>query len=515
MQRAVSGAEDVGKGLLEGAGSTAYNIGSLLYPDWLARRVSGLTPEQQTAQNARDRTLFQPANQTQGITKGLEQAAEFLIPGAGEERAMSLLPKMERAGQLLPKVTAEAPLAVRALQTATPTLARALYNALGMGLVNKIQGGGFVPGAEAGALTSGAGELMRGAAPYVASSALGTRMGDLGGGQTRRAIGKAALDETRGLLPETVRQSASDRISTLFGERQGLLDAASQRPAPAIRGFLQPPFEALPLADRPYVEGDLSRPIRLTQVDRPGPLMLQAPSLSTPMAPGLQDVFPERLASGDTGLRPTEFGAHSGMGQAQYFGEIPGSPGGPGEPAGVWQRRPPMSGSFPPISERAATASLAGPRSFLAQAQGRFGPIETGGMAARDPYSQIGEMRSSLFNQPAEMGGKPLPENLTPSEYGRLQQGFSRNNLSWNPLRTLDKEAMGAGKHAYGLMTGELERVAPESVDLNRRIASLMPVEEAAGRRSLQAGIGQRMMGRVGAHSGALLGSVCGRDLRL
>ena len=69
---------------------------------------------------------------------------------------------------------------------------------------------------------------------------------------------------------------------------------------------------------------------------------------------------------------------------------------------------------------------------------------------------------------------------------------------------------MGAGKHAYGLMTGELERVAPESVDLNRRIASLMPVEEAAGRRSLQAGIGQRMMGRVGAHSGALLGSVAG-----
>ena len=64
-------------------------------------------------------------------------------------------------------------------------------------------------------------------------------------------------------------------------------------------------------------------------------------------------------------------------------------------------------------------------------------------MTARDPYSQIGEMRSSLFNEPAEMGGKPIPENLTPSEYGRLQQGFSRNNLSWNPLRTLDKEAMG------------------------------------------------------------------------
>ncbi len=496
MQRAVSGAEDLGKGLLEGAGSTVYNIGSLLYPDWLARRVSGLTPEQQTAQTARDRTLFQPANQKQGITKGLEQAAEFLIPGAGEERAMSLLPKVGK----------EASLAMRLLQP----VARVGYQGLTSGLVNKAQGGEFGTDAGVGLLGGVGGEAMKAAAPYLAESALGTRWLERGGGRGGGAIGKAALDETRGLLPETVRQSASDRISTLFGERQGLLDAASQRPAPAIRGFLQPPFEALPLADRPYVEGDLSRPIRLTQVDRPGPLMLQAPSLSTPMAPGLQDVFPERLASGDTGLRPTEFGAHSGMGQAQYFGEIPGSRGGPGEPAGVWQRRPPMSGSFPPISERAATASLAGPRSFLAQAQGRFGPIETGGMIARDPYSQIGEMRSSLFNEPAEMGGKPIPENLTPSEYGRLQQGFSRNNLSWNPLRTLDKEAMGAGKHAYGLMTGELERVAPESVDLNRRIASLMPVQEAANRRLLQAGIGQRMMGRVGAHSGALLGSVAG-----
>ena len=139
MQRAVSGAEDLGKGLLEGAGSTVYNIGSLLYPDWLARRVSGLTPEQQTAQTARDRTLFQPANQKQGITKGLEQAAEFLIPGAGEERAMSLLPKVAEI---------EAPLAVRALQTAANACAP--IQRLAMGLVNKAQGGEFCTGAGVG-----------------------------------------------------------------------------------------------------------------------------------------------------------------------------------------------------------------------------------------------------------------------------------------------------------------------------------------------------------------------------
>ena len=383
MQRALGGVENAGEGLWKSALGTAGYAAKML-PGWMQ------DPDHVNAfgeKNDPDTLIAhsQPAGATQSLFKGVGDAAQFLLPGMGEERAMSLLPKMERAGQLLPKVTAEAPLAVRALQTATPTLARAGYNALTMGLLNKAQGGDLTSGAEGGALTSGVGEFMRGAAPHLAESALGTRWLERGGGRGGGAIGKAALDETRGLLPETVRESASDRISTLFGERQGLLDAASQRPA-----------------------------------------------------------------------------------------------------------------------------SLAGPRSFLAQAQGRFGPIETGGMAARDPYSQIGEMRSSLFNEPAEMGGKPLPENLTPSEYGRVQQGFNRNNLSWNPQRTLDKEAMGAGKHAYGLMTGELERVAPESVDLNRRIASLMPVEEAANRRSLQAGIGQRMMGRVGAHSGALLGSVAG-----
>ena len=152
MQRAVSGAEDLGKGLLEGAGSTVYNIGSLLYPDWLARRVSGLTPEQQTAQTARDRTLFQPANQKQGITKGLEQAAEFLIPGAGEERAMSLLPKMERAGQLLPKIQRRLRWRCERLQTGGP---RGLSGPLGSGLVNKAQGGGFAP-VRAGAVGGGA-----------------------------------------------------------------------------------------------------------------------------------------------------------------------------------------------------------------------------------------------------------------------------------------------------------------------------------------------------------------------
>ena len=252
MQRALGGVENAGEGLWKSALGTAGYAAKML-PGWMQ------DPDHVNAfgeKNDPDTLIAhsQPAGATQSLFKGVGDAAQFLLPGMGEERAMSLLPKMERAGQLLPKVTAEAPLAVRALQTATPTLARAGYNALTMGLLNKAQGGDLTSGAEGGALTSGVSELMRGAAPHLAESALGTRWLERGGGRTGGAIGKAALDETRGLLPETVRESASDRISTLFGERQGLLDAASQRPAPAIRGFLQPPFEALPLADQPYIE---------------------------------------------------------------------------------------------------------------------------------------------------------------------------------------------------------------------------------------------------------------------
>jgi len=362
-------AETAGRSLMGGAGDlltgAALGVGNDVTGLLHLATKPFLSPEQYEARGERIKQLLTPENTTQAVGKGGEQAAEFLAPGLGEENAL----------RLLPKIAEDAPLLLRMARPA----ARLGYQALTTGAVNKAQGGGFGTGAAMGAGGGALGEIGKAAAPYLAESALGTRLLERGGGRTGGAIGKAALEETRGLTPEAVEKSASEKIGSLYKERQGLLESASERPA-----------------------------------------------------------------------------------------------------------------------------SLAKPRDFLSEAQGRFGPLEGGGMAAREPYGQIGEMRKSLLKQPKKMGGGAIPEELTPADYGRLQQGFSRNNLSWSPVRTLDKEAMGAGRRAYGLMTEELERTAPESVPLNRRIANLIPVEEGAGRRALSMPLAQRVMGRFGARTGAL-----------
>ena len=120
---------------------------------------------------------------------------------------------------------------------------------------------------------------------------------------------------------------------------------------------LPPPTEDIPLARAGGSEGRLSQPIRLTQVDRPQPLMLPEPSLSTPMAPGMQTEFPERLASGDTGIRPSSSSRHPGMGQAQYIGEIPGERGGLPQSQGFIRR--PLE--FPASSEPSPLLDLRHP----------------------------------------------------------------------------------------------------------------------------------------------------------
>ena len=140
---------------------------------------------------------------------------------------------------------------------------------------------------------------------------------------------------------ESMKRQAPGATSPVYGPGAGT-PFTSDEAVKAIlaRGqkLLSAPKEDIPLARLPDVEGRLSEPVRLTQVDRPGRLLLQPPSVSTPMASGMQEEFPERLASGATEIRPANLGSHSGMGQAQYIGEIPGERGGPGQITGVLRR---------------------------------------------------------------------------------------------------------------------------------------------------------------------------------
>ena len=188
-QQALGVAKDVGKGLLEGAGSTASNIGSLIYPHWLERKLTGKDSSQA------EQKLFAPANSTQAISKGAEQAAEFMVPGgaeeAGAEKLASLVPK---AGKVLPRL---------------------LASGVGSGLVNKAQGGGFGTGAAAGVAGAGIGAGLNAAAPKLAEAALGIPKAARAFGRTP---GKAIIEETQGIRPETVARTAQESLGRLNPE---------------------------------------------------------------------------------------------------------------------------------------------------------------------------------------------------------------------------------------------------------------------------------------------------------
>ena len=186
--------KDTGAGLLKGAGSTANNIGHLLYPDALAKHLTGAPSAEQ------QESYFKPANTQQRVAKGVEQAAEFMIPGAAEEEGAAGLAKLApKAGKFVPKL---------------------LTSAAGSGLINKAQGGDFSTGAAAGAAGAGIGAGMKAAAPTLTGIAQGL---EAPYGKT----GTAILKETKGLLPGSIRNSARGVLDKLNPELNQLAENSS------------------------------------------------------------------------------------------------------------------------------------------------------------------------------------------------------------------------------------------------------------------------------------------------
>jgi len=137
----LSKAGAVGKDLLIGGGrgiaGTTSNLDTLMSKipgigQWLTRPIGGNKSSAQTI--AEEKQAAVPQNTTQAVGKGIEQAGEFLIPGAAEESGAA------RLATLLP----------RAGKAALP-LAKLATSALSTGLLNKAQGGNFGTGALAGA----------------------------------------------------------------------------------------------------------------------------------------------------------------------------------------------------------------------------------------------------------------------------------------------------------------------------------------------------------------------------
>lgn len=158
----------------------------------------------------------------ESIGKGIGNAAQFLIPMAGEEAAgVALASKLPTLGRL-----------------AAPA-GRILASGAGAGIVNKAQGGSFKSGAGMGLAGGAIGEGIRATAPIFAESALGVTGNDKMYGRT---VGRAILDDTRGVLPETVTQSARDTVGRLRPELEAEATAAGNA---GRTGSMQPARSAV------------------------------------------------------------------------------------------------------------------------------------------------------------------------------------------------------------------------------------------------------------------------------
>jgi hypothetical protein len=195
LQKAMTTASDLGVGALKGAGSTANSIGHIIYPDWLAKRITGAPSAEQ------QESYFAPKNTAQSIGKGAEQIGEFLLPGGAEERGA------EKLAEFTPKLGAMA-----------KPLARALTSGVSSGAVNAAQGGSFGTGAALGAGGSAAGAGLRALAPKIAESALGIGKADRAFSKTP---GKAIIEETQGVRPETIAKTGRSALENLNKDLEG------------------------------------------------------------------------------------------------------------------------------------------------------------------------------------------------------------------------------------------------------------------------------------------------------
>jgi len=135
--------------------------------------------------------LATPHGTAQKIGYRTGEAAQFLLPGLGEDAA---------AGKL-------AELAPQLGRYAAP-LARLGVQTLGSGAINKSQGGSFGTGAAAGGLGAGIGEGLKMAAPTLTGIAQGLK-------SPFQKTGTAILDETSGVMPSSIRSSARGVVNDL------------------------------------------------------------------------------------------------------------------------------------------------------------------------------------------------------------------------------------------------------------------------------------------------------------
>jgi hypothetical protein len=155
-----------------------------------AAGIAGFIPGASGVSNSLNK-LAQPSSPEQAYGKNVGNAAQFLIPGAGEEKlglyGASKLPMLGRYAAPVAKLGAQA---------------------LGTGAVNAAQGGSFGTGAAAGAAGGLFGMGLQKVAPMLAETAMGVRATDRAYGRTP---GQAIMAETTGTNPGSIAQQAATK----------------------------------------------------------------------------------------------------------------------------------------------------------------------------------------------------------------------------------------------------------------------------------------------------------------
>ncbi len=102
-----------------------------------------------------------------------------------------------------------------------------------------------------------------------------------------------------------------------------------------------------------------------------------------------------------------------------------------------------------------------------------------------------------------------IPQHVSSDEALGLRRGVDALMDSWNPnnKRALSDSAVMAVRKA---MNDELSKSVPDFDALNLKISNLLPVAQRAGATDLNAGVMQRVMGKLARPTGALVGTIAG-----
>lgn len=176
-----------------------------------------------------------PQGTAQKVGYGLGEAAQFLIPGGAEEKAVSLAPAVLRPA------------------------ARIGAAALSSGLVNKAQGGNFGTGALMGGAGGAIGEGLQKVAPTMAETALRIGKRERAFGREGGSIGRAVLEDTSGVRPETIERTGRETVNQLTPRLEQVLRQSAQ-PVSMIpaRTAIATPMEEAAANEAAGLHGQLS-----------------------------------------------------------------------------------------------------------------------------------------------------------------------------------------------------------------------------------------------------------------